>query len=121
MSGPILWAPRRAVSFHVAAGRALGGGWYLVPMADWLAFDRELISGDFDWAHIYDGIFPARAGYVLLREKPLPDQEKRKKRPTVDECRQATGHARVEGTGFCACSHAMYIDGDSTDACEGDA
>lgn len=29
-------------------------------------------------------------------------------RPTVSQCRKATNHARVIGTHFCACTHAMY-------------
>lgn len=29
---------------------------------------------------------------------------------SVRECRELTGHAEVKGKGFCACTHAMYVE-----------
>lgn len=30
------------------------------------------------------------------------------KRLSIEKCRETTNHALVPGTGFCACTHAMY-------------
>jgi len=51
----------------------LPGGWHVVPLDKWLAHDRELARGDVDWAHLYVGVFPAGAPFVLLKSKPLAE------------------------------------------------